>query len=142
MTFAQGDPPPFGECGNFICDFGESLTCPGDCTGPDPDPDPNPGGDADTPISQAIFDFRTVIAIAIPLAASLALLFFIWGLALYILRSGDIKSKEEARSKMIWGVVALFVIFSIWGIIGFLGGILGIGQGGVGAVPGVTNPLR
>ena len=52
------------------------------------------------------------------LAVALALLFFFWGLAQFILKSGDAASHEEGKNKMVWGVIALFVMVSIWGIVG------------------------
>jgi K+-transporting ATPase A subunit len=93
------------------------------------------------PVTEFLVQIRGIVNMLIPLAVACALLFFIWGLVVYIVRSGDIKSKEEGRTRMIWGVIALFIIVSIWGIVGFLGGLLGIGQGGLGAVPGIENPL-
>lgn len=80
-----------------------------------------------------------LVDLLLPIAVTLAVLFFFWGLAEFILASGEESAKEEGRRKMIWGVVALFVIVSIWGIIAFLGNLLGIGQGGQAPVPGVEN---
>lgn len=93
----------------------------------------------DNPITDFINQIGDLILLAIPVAVGLDVLFFIWGLAVYILRSGDVKAREEGRNKMIWGVIALFVIVSIWGIVGWLGSMLGIGQGGKGGVPGIEN---
>ncbi|MCK9352130.1 MAG: hypothetical protein WCT49_02770 [Candidatus Paceibacterota bacterium] len=45
---------------------------------------------------------------------------FMYGLAKFILSSGDPKKVEEGKGIMTWGVVALFVLISIWGIIGFM----------------------
>jgi hypothetical protein len=50
----------------------------------------------------------------------LAILFFFYGLALYILKAGDPEAAAEGKSIMIWGILALFVMTSIYGIIGFL----------------------
>lgn len=58
----------------------------------------------------------------IPLAFSLALLFFFWGVAKYIYSEGT--GKEEGKKIMIWGVVALFVMSSIWGLVSFIRGEL------------------
>ena len=91
------------------------------------------------PIITALGSVRDIINVAIPIAVALAVLFFFWGLARYILASGDSAAREDGKHKMLWGVVALFVIVSIWGIVGFLGGLLGIGQGGTAPVPGVAN---
>lgn len=92
------------------------------------------------PIETALDDVRGIVDIAIPIAIALAVLFFFWGLAVYILNaSGDPGKREEGRTRMIWGVIALFIIVSIWGIVGFLGSLLGIGQGGTAPVPGVAD---
>lgn len=93
-------------------------------------------------IVEILLGIRGVVDVAIPVALGCAVLFFIWGLAVYILRSGDVQAKEEGRNRMLWGTIALFVIVSIWGIVGFIGTLLNIGQGGTGGVPGITNPLR
>lgn len=55
----------------------------------------------------------------IPLVFALALLYFLWGVAKYI-RSVSPGSKEEGKTIMIWGVVALFVMSSVWGLVRFL----------------------
>lgn len=60
----------------------------------------------------------------IPLAFSLCLLYFFWGVAKYIKEEGE--GKNEARKVMVWGVVGLFVAFSIWGIIMFIRSELGL----------------
>ncbi len=90
--------------------------------------------------TNALVQIKSLINVAIPLAVACAVLFFFWGMALYILRD-DPRTREEGRGKMLWGVIAIFVIVSIWGIVGFFGRILDIGQGGIGAVPGIDNPL-
>ena len=54
----------------------------------------------------------------IPLAFSLALLFFFWGLAKYIWSVGT--EKEEGKKIMVWGVIALFVMSSVWGLVFFI----------------------
>lgn len=61
-----------------------------------------------------------LIDLLIPIAFSLALLFFFWGLAKFIFHAGDQKTVEEGKRRMLWGVIALFVIVSIWGIIQFI----------------------
>jgi hypothetical protein len=67
-----------------------------------------------------------IVKISIPIAVGAALLFFFWGLAMFITRSGDPKAKDEAKSRMIWGIVALFVMVSVWGIVGFIQRNLGL----------------
>ena len=77
-----------------------------------------------TNFAQTIGD---IISTLTPIVVALALLFFFWGLAKYILAAGDEAKQAEGRSIMIWGVIALFVIVSVWGLVQvlqqtFLGG--------------------
>lgn len=52
--------------------------------------------------------------------AGFALLLFLWGCVKYIYNSSETKGKTEGKEAMIWGIIALFVLFSIWGILGLL----------------------
>ena len=61
--------------------------------------------------------FGDLINLATPIVVALALLFFFWGLATYILNANDEKARKEARAKMIYGLIALFLMVSVWGII-------------------------
>ena len=60
----------------------------------------------------------------IPIVFTLALLFFFYGVAMYIWSAGS--DKEGSKKIMTWGIVALFVMSSVWGIIYFLRGELNI----------------
>jgi len=62
--------------------------------------------------------YGIVTSILIPLAFSLCLFYFFWGVAKYIKSEGD--GKAEGKSIMVWGLVGIFVAFSIWGIIIFI----------------------
>ena len=52
--------------------------------------------------------------------AALALLFFFWGLAKFIMNASDETKRAEGRSVMVWGVIALFVMVTVWGLVGIL----------------------
>lgn len=58
-----------------------------------------------------------LINLATPVVVALALLYFFWGLATYILNAADKEKKKDGREIMIWGIIALFVMVSVWGII-------------------------
>lgn len=62
-------------------------------------------------------DFGGLVGVLIPIVVSLAVLAFFWGLAKYVFAAGDESAKDQGKRIMIWGGIALFVIFSIWGII-------------------------
>lgn len=61
------------------------------------------------------------------LAMSLALVAFFFGIVQFIWASKEGKEDAMTRGKtfMVWGLVALFVMFSVWGIIKFVQNMLG-----------------
>jgi uncharacterized membrane-anchored protein len=90
-----------------------------------------------------------IISSLIPIVVALALLYFLWGLAQFIYKSGDSSAQEEGKNKMIWGIIALFVMVSVWGIVRVIGQTLfgGINSDAIpieNIVPGSSgsnNPL-
>lgn len=83
---------------------------------------------------------RDVVDVLIPLVAALALLYFFWGLAKFILNSDNEEARDSGKHIMIWGVVALFIIVSVWGLVAFIGDAIGIPQdGGNQPIPGIGN---
>ncbi len=64
--------------------------------------------------------FRGLVSTAVAILGSVALLVFFWGVVKYISASGDPKKAAEGKGIMIWGAVALFVMFSIFGIVRWL----------------------
>lgn len=56
------------------------------------------------------------------LVSGLALLFFMWCLARFImgLSNGNEEQVKAGKNCMTWGIVALFVLFSFWGILSIL----------------------
>lgn len=60
---------------------------------------------------------------------TLAVVAFLWGMVQFIwnARSGDAgKGVENGKQFMLWGLIALFVMFSVWGIIKFTQGVFNI----------------
>lgn len=86
------------------------------------------GGD----LTSFVITVQRIVNMLVPLVSTLAIVFFFYGLAMYILNSGNEEKKAEGRSIMIWGVLALFVLVTIWGIIGFLQKTVGNTAGPVG----------
>lgn len=89
-------------------------------------------------ITNIVTALGNIVNLLIPIAFAAALLFFFWGLAQYILSSGNEEAKEKGKQMMLWGILALFVMASIWGIVTFLGTALGITQSGSITVPTVN----
>lgn len=78
-----------------------------------------------------------LVNLALPIVVALALLAFFWGLVQYIF--GGAAKKDDAKTFMIWSIVALFVMVSVWGIVRFIGNAFGIDQGGSAPVPTVQG---
>ena len=68
-------------------------------------------------IDQLISTLTDIIVSIIPVVVVLAILFFFWGLAKFILHADDETERAEGKQIMIWGIIALFVIITIGGII-------------------------
>jgi hypothetical protein len=58
-----------------------------------------------------------IINTLIKLGVGAGLLVFLWGLAMYVFKSSDPGSEKEGKNRMIWGLIALFVMMSVWGIV-------------------------
>ncbi len=62
----------------------------------------------------------------IPLFFALAIVVFLWGMVKFIQNANDSTEREQGRTFMIWGIVALFVMVSVWGIVKVFTTSLGI----------------
>jgi hypothetical protein len=71
----------------------------------------------------------TVISVLVGVLVALALTVFLWGMVLFIANSANDEKRAQGKRKMIWGIVALFVIVSVWGLVNLLQTLLGVTQG-------------
>jgi len=83
--------------------------------------------DADGKIG-GLFNYATCIisSAVVPLIFALAFMMFLWGVVQYVLNSDEEAKKAQGRQFMIWGIIALFVMFSVWGLVGILGETFGV----------------
>ena len=58
------------------------------------------------------------------LLISLSVMYFFWGLTLFILNADEEGKRVEGRNHMMWGIIGLFIIFSVWGIINIISGTI------------------
>lgn len=68
-------------------------------------------------IGTLIASLQSLIQSLVPVIIGIALVGFLYGLAMYIFKAGDEKATEQGRQMMFWGVIALFIMVSIWGIV-------------------------
>jgi hypothetical protein len=93
----------------------------------------------DTTLHSILREFFNFLLILPPFLLSIALLIFVWGMAVFILAAGDDKGRERGRKLMVWGVVALFILVSLWGIVAILINIFGLNAGATCPPPQIGN---
>lgn len=71
---------------------------------------------------------RTIANTLIPVMFALVIIFFLWGIVQFFRAqaSGDPKAKDNAKTLLIWGVVAIAVAFTIFGLVNWLAGAVGV----------------
>lgn len=79
----------------------------------------------------------------IPALITIAVIYFIWGIVTFISAS-DEEQKKMSRSKIINGLIGLFIIVSFWGIIGVVKNSFGVDNTlDQGTLPvGVPTPYK
>lgn len=71
-------------------------------------------------IGTSISFFNKVFGAFIVMFLSFAVVYFLWGVATYILQGDNEEKRSEGRQMMIYGIISIFVMVSIWGLVGFL----------------------
>ncbi len=77
-----------------------------------------------------------IINLFIPIIFGISIIIFFWGMAQFILKdAGNEKTRADGKKKMLWSIIALFVMASLFGILNFIGVSIGINpnmSGGAG----------
>ena len=79
-----------------------------------------------------------LLKLALPLIISLAVVWFIYNVFRYMI-AGSEDDKAKAKTDMVWGIVAIFVMVSVWGLVGILQSTFG--TSGAGANIGNQLPI-
>jgi len=77
----------------------------------------------------------TILKLLIPMAFGLAILYFFYGIAKFVLAAGDAKKVQEGKSIMIYGVIAIAVMASLFGIVSYLQNTFGVTPGSSSITP-------
>lgn len=67
-----------------------------------------------------------ILNLLVVLIIALAVVFFLWGVAKFILNAGDPDEQTKGKSIMFWGLIGLFVMTAVWGLVNFLGDAFGL----------------
>jgi len=92
--------------------------------------------DTERSLADFIATLSQVVFLAIPFA--FVLLAFFWNLFQLLATVSDAEKKKQARERMIWSVIALFVLFSLAGIVAMLQNTF-FGPGSTTAEPGAVQ---
>ncbi|MFQ5540873.1 MAG: hypothetical protein ACE5F4_01350 [Candidatus Paceibacteria bacterium] len=60
---------------------------------------------------------RLIINPLIGLLFALALAYFVWGGAQFILNAGSEEGRKKGKQALLWGLIGLFVMASVFGIL-------------------------
>jgi hypothetical protein len=75
------------------------------------------------------------------LLLTVAVAAFFWSIVTFMWNrsKGNVDATEDAKNKLLWSIIGLFVMFSIWGIITFLQDGLGIKDKNTVKVPSIES---
>ncbi|MFA6386347.1 MAG: pilin [Candidatus Paceibacterota bacterium] len=80
---------------------------------------------AGTTISNILDTLVNYLGYIVPALITIAVIYFIWGVITFM-TSSDEEAKKMGRTKIINGLIGLFVIVAFWGIIGVVKNSFGI----------------
>ncbi len=69
---------------------------------------------------------RVIINPLITLLFALAVVYFIYGLAQYLLSPDNEEVRKTSKTHMLWGVIGMFIMVSVFGIINLIINTLGV----------------
>jgi hypothetical protein len=75
---------------------------------------------AGTTFKSIIIELVGIINILIPILVAFAFIFFFWGLSKFILGSDNKEEIKRGQNYMLWGILALFILFSFRTLITFV----------------------
>jgi hypothetical protein len=90
---------------------------------------------AQSPFSDLLEEVQGFINDLIPLLIGLAVVFFLYTLARFMLSAGDPEKQKNAKGMMIYGIVVLVVMVSVWGLVNFVVDTLDLGGADVNDIP-------
>lgn len=78
-----------------------------------------------TTISNILDTLVNYLGYIVPALITIAVIYFIWGVIVFM-TSSDEEAKKNGRTKIVNGLIGLFVIVAFWGIIGVVKNSFGI----------------
>jgi len=84
-------------------------------------------------VSDALAPFlgKVVVQIVNPLIllmASIAFMYFLWGVFNFVRQAGDADKRAEGQKAILWGLVGLVIIFGAYGVVNIVTNTFGLNQ--------------
>ncbi len=79
-----------------------------------------------------------VVPSLVALLVGLAVVYFLWGLVVFVANAGSDQARTEGKKSMVWGIIFIFAIVSVWGLVSLLRTVSGIGNGTTPSAPQTT----
>ncbi|MFA7216754.1 MAG: hypothetical protein WC095_02125 [Candidatus Paceibacterota bacterium] len=75
----------------------------------------------------------SILNLMVPIMFGAALVVFFWGLSKFVINSGNEAELSKGKNYMLWGILALFILFSYRTIVTLVVNDLEFGKGGDGS---------
>ncbi len=72
-----------------------------------------------------------IVLLVVPIVGSIVLIAFFWNLATLLFNVSDAEKMKQAKQRIIWAIITMFVLFTVGGIVALLGNSF-FGGGGTG----------
>ncbi len=82
---------------------------------------------------------RDVLGLLTPIIFAIAILYFFWGLAKFIMAAGDDEARATGKKIMLWGIVGIFVMTAVYGLVQILANIVGTNSQATITLPAIPN---
>ena len=90
-------------------------------------------------LTEATKTVGKVVNVIIPIVGAILLVYFFVGAFQYVSASGDEESRNEARNRMIYAVIGMFVAFSVFGLVTLLRKTFGVADTQQMVLPGARG---
>jgi hypothetical protein len=74
----------------------------------------------------------SIFSAIIPVLVALGVVYFIWGVVMYVIADGE-EAKKKGRDSMIFGIIGLTIIVGLWGVVNILLTTFNLQSGGSNA---------
>lgn len=83
---------------------------------------------------------NSILNSILPIIIAISVIYFVYNALMYMI-AADEDRKKEAKSKMIYGIIALFVMVSVWGLVNVLSGTFGFTTTTAPSLPSLPNRI-